>query len=86
VTGVVTFILYCLYTKYILFAREKREGGMEPEQWLVLALYTSPLIPAAVLLFGWSSQESVHWIVPVIATGLFLPGTFIFFQCSFLYL
>jgi DHA1 family multidrug resistance protein-like MFS transporter len=37
--------------------------------------------------FGWSGANSaVHWIVPVIGSGIFGAGIFLLFQASFGYL
>jgi MFS transporter, DHA1 family, multidrug resistance protein len=51
-----------------------------PEHRLEIGFLTSFSIPLVTLLYGWTARESVHWIVPVIAGALYLPGVFLTFQ------
>ncbi|KAL0577218.1 hypothetical protein V5O48_004759 [Marasmius crinis-equi] len=37
-------------------------------------------------MFGWTPRESVHWITPMIAAALYLPGILMSFQAVLLYL
>lgn len=29
-----------------------------------------PLLPIGLFIYGWTTEYKVHWIVPIIATGL----------------
>lgn len=44
------------------------------------------LPPIGLLLFGWSANPDIHWIVSMIGVGLYPAGVFIIFQGIFLYL
>ena len=46
----------------------------------------SIFIPTSLLIFGFSSKSSVHWIVPVIGAALYLPGIFLNFQSILTYI
>ncbi|KAJ8075611.1 hypothetical protein PM082_021241 [Marasmius tenuissimus] len=59
---------------------------MAAEARLEIGLVASAFIPISLFMFGWSSRESVHWIVPVIAAALYLPGIFLTFQSILVYL
>lgn len=61
-------------------------GGMKPEQWLKPAFVGGFFIPVCLFWFGWSSRESVHWIVPIIGSGLFTIGAFLLFMSVLSYL
>lgn len=48
------------------------DGEMKPEYRLPPLLPGSLLVPAGLLLYGWTLEYNVHWIVPLI--GMFLLG------------
>lgn len=51
----------------------KRNNGIrKPEYRLVWLLPSAVLLPIGFLVYGWSAQYRVHWIVPCI--GLFMIG------------
>lgn len=50
------------------------EGSSEPEFRLPSAIAGSVLVPAGIFMFGWSCFPWVHWIVPVIGSGIFGAG------------
>jgi len=86
VTGAITYAVYCLYLRYHLEPRFIKEGGLAAEARLEIGLMGSIFIPISLFMFGWSSRPSVHWIVPVIAAALYLPGIFLTFQSLLMYL
>ncbi|KAK0466761.1 major facilitator superfamily domain-containing protein [Desarmillaria tabescens] len=43
-------------------------------------------IPTSVLIFGFTSKEGIHWIVPVIGAALYLPGIYLIFQSILTYI
>lgn len=57
-----------------------------PERRLRPALFVTFLVPAGLLIFGWTSRESVHWVVSCIGIGITTIGIFLIIQCIFLYL
>ncbi|KAI0390779.1 MFS general substrate transporter [Xylariaceae sp. FL0594] len=60
--------------------------GMKPEYRLPLLPLGSACIPAGLFLYGWSAQYKVHWIVPIIGTGLCGVGNILVFFCIQTYL
>jgi hypothetical protein len=40
------------------------------------------LLPIGIFWFGWTSRASVHWIVPILGTGLYSIGVFMLFQAG----
>ena len=86
VSGTITYTIYCLYLRYHLEPRFMKEGSLAPEARLEIGLMASVFIPISLFMFGWSARESVHWIVPVIAAALYLPGIFLTFQSILMYL
>jgi hypothetical protein len=57
-----------------------------PEIRLEIGLMASIFIPTSVLIFGFTSKASIHWIVPVIGAALYLPGIFLNFQSILMYI
>lgn len=52
----------------------KNNGVTAPEYRLPPLLLTSPLVAIAFFAYGWSVQEHVHWIAPIIFTAIFSMG------------
>ncbi|KAF7978652.1 hypothetical protein HWV62_45166 [Athelia sp. TMB] len=86
VTGSITYTVYVLYNKYHMEPRMARNPNLAPEARLEIGLMASIFIPVSLFLFGWASRASVHWIVPVIAAALYLPGIFLTFQSIMMYI
>lgn len=42
----------------------------KPELRLFLMACLAPVLPFGFFWYGWSAEEKVHWIVPILATGL----------------
>jgi drug/metabolite transporter (DMT)-like permease len=53
-----------------------------PESRLPPAMIGAIILPIGVFWFGWTSRESIHWIVPILGTGLFSMGVFFLFQAG----
>jgi DHA1 family multidrug resistance protein-like MFS transporter len=84
---VIQYALYCLYQKYHIGPRYAKAGGnVAPEIRLEIGLVASIFIPTSVLIFGFASKASIHWIVPVIGAALYLPGIFLTFQSILMYI
>jgi DHA1 family multidrug resistance protein-like MFS transporter len=79
--------VYCFYQKYHIEPRYvKARGNVAPEIRLEIGLIGSIFIPTSVLIFGFTSKASIHWIVPVIGAALYLPGVFLNFQSILMYI
>lgn len=50
------------------------EGKAEPEYRLPSAILGSVLVTIGLFWFGWSSFPWVHWIMPIIGSGIFGAG------------
>ncbi|MCJ1463530.1 hypothetical protein MMC07_002138 [Pseudocyphellaria aurata] len=62
-----------------------KEGGnamVVPEKSLLLAMMGGPVLPVALLLFGWSAKPTIHWIVPMIGITMYGWGTLLVFVSS----
>ncbi|TVY14273.1 Efflux pump radE [Lachnellula arida] len=67
-------------------AAGKQSAGMKPEYRLPMMLPGSVLIPMGFLLYGWTANYHVHWIVPIISTSLIGIGNLAVFMTVTTYL
>ncbi|KAH8920821.1 MFS general substrate transporter [Atractiella rhizophila] len=77
---------YSLFVYYHVEPKFKRTGVLIPEDKLQAALVASWFMPISLLLFGWLSRPSVHWMGPVVAAALYIPGIVLLFQSCLIYL
>jgi MFS family permease len=61
-------------------------AGIEPEYRLAMLIPGAILIPIGLLLYGWTAEYHMHWIVPIISTALIGIGNTVVFMCISLYL
>lgn len=78
---------YMLYVYYYVEAKIRRTGELPSlESRLIPAIPASVLMPIGLFLFGWTSRESVHWMVGVIGVAIYSLGFYVFLQCVLLYI
>lgn len=53
-------------------AAKHSNGELKPEYRLPPMMYSAPLLPAGLFLYGWTAQYHTHWIAPLI--GTFIVG------------
>ncbi|KAL2208267.1 MFS general substrate transporter [Sarocladium strictum] len=65
-------LLFVGYWSDRLVKSAKEAGRLSPEQRLDLRLTvpTALALPAGLLIYGWTAQNRVHWIAPMIGTGV----------------
>ncbi|OIW33742.1 MFS general substrate transporter [Coniochaeta ligniaria NRRL 30616] len=61
-------------------------GNAPPEARLPPAIVGSVLLPIGLFWFAWTCQPSVHWVVPIIASGFFAGGLVLVFLSLLNYL
>ncbi|KAI8936585.1 hypothetical protein NX059_006987 [Plenodomus lindquistii] len=65
----------------IIRLAKKNNGVYEPEMRLPMCVFFGMMIPVAFFIYGWTSYNKVHWIVPIISLvpfgfgimGIFAP-------------
>ncbi|KAK7523901.1 major facilitator superfamily domain-containing protein [Phyllosticta citriasiana] len=57
-----------------------------PEFRLPLLFLAATMLPVGLLIYGWSAEKRVHWIVPNIGAAIFSASTFVTFMCVQQYL
>ncbi|GAA6059322.1 hypothetical protein JCM10212_005902 [Sporobolomyces blumeae] len=61
-------------------------GSLPPEARLPLCMFAGTVLPVGLFWFAWTTQPSVHWIVPVIAAFPFGMSMVLVFLTMFSYL
>ncbi|KAI4160852.1 MAG: hypothetical protein LQ342_005377 [Letrouitia transgressa] len=65
----------------------KRNGGTaKPEYRLPTMFIGAWIVPIGLFLYGWTADKKVHWIAPIIGTGLVGAGMFAVFMPTQTYL
>ncbi|GKZ24998.1 hypothetical protein AbraCBS73388_012022 [Aspergillus brasiliensis] len=85
ITAVVIDPWCCKIYPYFSRGHKEKEstGNNEPESRLPPAVIGAPLMTIGLFWFGWTAVPSVHWIVPIIGSGVFGAGMIFVFQGVF---
>ncbi|KAL4806061.1 polyamine transporter [Aspergillus unguis] len=73
----IAFALSPFQERYYLRRVSEHDGKSVPEARMWMARGGALLIPISLFWFGWTSYQSVHWIVPIIASSFFGAGLYI---------
>ncbi|KAK2007871.1 MFS general substrate transporter [Colletotrichum eremochloae] len=63
-----------------------KKGIRTPELRLSLMAYSAPLIPTGILLYGWTVEKTIFWLVPMTGTIIFGVGIMLLFAPAMPYL
>lgn len=66
--------------KHLKKMSEKEGQGLKPEYRLQLLPLGAVLLPVGLFIYGWTAQYRVHWIAPIIGTGIIGVGNLIIFM------
>jgi Major Facilitator Superfamily len=60
----------------LVTALAKRNGGtVKPEFRLPVMILGALIVPIGLFLYGWTAQEKLHWILPIISTAFLGVGS-----------
>lgn len=65
---------------------KKNNGHGTPEMRIPALIIGSLFVPVGIFWYGWSAQAQIHWIMPIIGTGIFAFGMMTTFLPIQLYL
>jgi DHA1 family multidrug resistance protein-like MFS transporter len=83
------FVVIPPFFTYLHWVQEPQfdeNGEIAPEKRLPPAFVGAFCIPICMFMFGWTSRESIHWIVPIIGSSFFTIGAFLLFNSVLNYL
>ena len=70
VGGIITLPLFLLWVRYGIVPNI-HSPTFKPETILVPTFFGAVSLPICLFFYGWTARESIHWVVPVIGSGLF---------------
>jgi DHA1 family multidrug resistance protein-like MFS transporter len=73
------------YPYYVQEPKYNVNGELKPEERTPVAIVGTLLVPICLFWFGWTSRESVHWMVPIIGSSLFSVAALLLFVSSISY-
>ncbi|KAK0482188.1 multidrug resistance protein 4 [Armillaria novae-zelandiae] len=71
---------------YHYLAKRDNNGVGKPEMRIPALFFGSLFVPVGLFWYGWSAQAKIHWIMPIIGSGIFGFGTMTTFIPIQLYL
>jgi len=86
VGALIVMPFFFAYVYYVLEPQFDENGEIKPEKRLPPACVGAFAIPICLFWFGWTSRESIHWIVPIVGSGFFTVGAFLLFNSVLNYL
>ena len=82
-TGIGSFfgLVFCgAVSDRLVATLTKRNGGTVKPEYRLPAMFIGALIvPIGLFLYGWTADQKVHWILPIIGTGFLGAGMFTIF-------
>lgn len=70
VGGLITVPCYLFWVRNYLIVR-LGQGHFKPEIILPPTFFGAVALPVCLFWYGWTSRESIHWIVPLVGSGCF---------------
>lgn len=77
--AVIAGVTFSIWTSYRHRLIASNEGNAEPEFRLPCAAFGAALLPVSLFWFGWTCRTPIHWIVPIVGSGLFGMGGLLIF-------
>ncbi|GAD96578.1 hypothetical protein NECHADRAFT_47622 [Paecilomyces variotii No. 5] len=72
--------------RLVIYLKERNGGIAKPEYRLPPLFVGALLAPIGLFLYGWSAEERLHWIVPIIGSAFLGAASFMIIMPSLAYL
>jgi multidrug resistance protein len=54
--------------------KKAAKGDTKPENQIFLMMFMWPLVGVGLIMYGWTAQNGVHWMAPLVGSALFGAG------------
>jgi MFS transporter, DHA1 family, multidrug resistance protein len=81
----ITVPLFLVWIRYGIVTRFTK-SNFEPEMVLPPTFFGAVALPSCLFWYGWPARSNVHWIMPIIGSGLFPIGVVTLFNSVLNYL
>ncbi|KAI0312939.1 major facilitator superfamily domain-containing protein, partial [Amylostereum chailletii] len=82
----VTIPPFFAYMKWWQEPKYNASGELKPEERMPVAIVGAFIVPVCLFWFGWSSRESIHWMMPIVGSSLFSIAALLLFNAVLNYL
>lgn len=86
VVGLIGYICYLVYWFDPRFLAKVQKGIIDPEDRIILAILSAPLVLLSLLWTGWTAKPNISYWSPLIAQGIYVIPVFYLFQSILVYL
>jgi MFS family permease len=67
-------------------AAAENSASMKPEYRLPPLIYGALALPVGLFWYGWSADQHIHWIMPILGTVWIGAGMLLIFMCTLTYI
>ncbi|KAL3470711.1 major facilitator superfamily domain-containing protein [Aspergillus californicus] len=78
--NLVGLVAFSLTSDRYMMAQANRLGSAKPEHRLPMMILSGPVIAAGLFWYGWSVQAKIHWMMPIVGSGIVGLGNMFFFM------
>ncbi|KAB8278378.1 major facilitator superfamily domain-containing protein [Aspergillus minisclerotigenes] len=78
--------IFSMTSDRYMVAQANRFGSAKPEHRLPMMILSGPVIAAGLFWYGWSVQARIHWMMPIVGSGIVGLGNMFFFMPMVSYL
>ncbi|KAF7190006.1 Polyamine transporter 4 [Pseudocercospora fuligena] len=83
--GLIIIFARLVYRPKAAARKKAGQGPPPPESRLHIGMVGSTLLPVSLFWFGWSAQDGVHWMCPIVAEAFFACGNVMVFMAALSY-
>lgn len=78
--NLVGLVAFSMTSDRYMVAQANRFGSAKPEHRLPMMILSGPVIAAGLFWYGWSVQAQIHWMMPIVGSGMVGLGNMFFFM------
>ena len=76
--GNIIGLLIFSFTSDRYITQRAAKGVLKPEDRMPLLILSCPVIAIGYIWYGWSSRSQLHWMVPIVGSGILGMGNILF--------
>ncbi|KAF2801672.1 bicyclomycin resistance protein [Mytilinidion resinicola] len=85
--SLLSLFVFSHFSDKLMKERAKAESGsVKPEYRLPPMIYGAISLPIGLFWYGWSADQHIHWIMPILGTVFVGAGMLLIFMCTLTYI
>lgn len=77
--NLIGLVVFSATSDRYMVLQAQRFGSAKPEHRLMLMIISGPIIAVGLFWYGWSAQAKIHWMMPIVGSGIVGLGNMLFF-------